>query len=121
MEELHMGAIESKFADIIWSNEPVATTQLTKLCEKQLGWKRTTTYTVLKRLCERGIFKTENSIVTSLISRPDYYSMRSESVVEESFNGSLPAFIAAFTARKKLSDSDISEIQRMIDSYRRGE
>ncbi|MBQ4054420.1 MAG: BlaI/MecI/CopY family transcriptional regulator [Clostridia bacterium] len=117
MSEMKLGAIESRFADIIWQNEPLSTAALVAICERQLSWKRTTTYTVLKRLSERGIFKNEGGTVTSLISRGDFYSLQSEKFVEESFDGSLPAFFAAFTSRKKLTAKEISEIRRMIDSY----
>lgn len=116
MNEHGLGVVESKFADIIWQSEPVTTAQLVKLCAERLNWKRTTTYTVLKRLCERGIFRMENSEVSSLISRRDFYSMQSEKFVENVFEGSLPAFIAAFTARKSLTEGEIAEIKSMIDS-----
>ena len=117
MAKYNLGAVESRFADIIWEKEPVTTTELVKVCAQELDWKRTTTYTVLKRLCERGIFKTEDSVVSSLMSRDDFYSSQSELFVNETFNGSLPAFIAAFTKNKPLSRQDIDEIQKMIDAY----
>ena len=113
----NMGTVESNFADLVWENEPLSTSELVALCKDKFNWKRTTTYTVLKRLCEGGVFKLENSIVTSQISRENFYSAKSESFVEESFNGSLPAFFAAFTKRKKLSKKEIDEIRKMIDSY----
>lgn len=112
-----MGVVESRFADIIWQNEPLSTSQLIRLSEKELNWKRTTTYTVLKRLSERGIFQNENGTVTSLISREEFYSMQSEKFVEETFQGSLPAFLAAFTKRKELTSDEAAEIRRLIDSY----
>ncbi len=115
--EAKLGVVESRFADIIWSNEPLSSGKLVKLCEKELCWKKPTTYTVLRKLCERGIFQNVNGTVSSLISRQDFYSMQSEQFIEESFDGSLPAFLAAFTARKKLSDEDIAQLRRMIDSY----
>lgn len=114
---MNLGAVESRFADIIWQNAPISTTELVKLAEKELSWKRTTTYTVLKRLSERGIFTNDNGTVTSLISRDDFYSMQSEKFVEETFHGSLPAFLAAFTSRKSLSKAEIAEIRNMIESY----
>ncbi|MBQ4153114.1 MAG: BlaI/MecI/CopY family transcriptional regulator [Oscillospiraceae bacterium] len=117
MNDLQMGAIESRFADIIWQNEPIATTELVKQSEKMLCWKKTTTYTVLKRLCDKGIFQNNKGTVTSLISRAEFYSLRSEKFVEETFGGSLPAFIAAFTNRKALSEEEVAEIRRMIDQY----
>lgn len=118
MKEIKLGTVESRFADIVWANAPLSTKELVTLCETQLNWKRTTTYTVLKKLCERGIFKTENSIVTALITKEEFYAIKSESLVEEAFNGSLPAFIAAFTKRKNLSKHEIKEIQKMIDEYK---
>ena len=106
------------FADLIWENEPMNSLDLIAMSQEKFGWKRTTTYTVLSRLCKRGVFKLENSIVTACISRDEFYSAKSESFVEESFNGSLPAFIAAFTKRKKLSKKEIDEIRKMIDDYK---
>ena len=118
MSELRMGAIESRFADMIWENEPVPSPELVKLAERELNWKKSTTYTVLKRLCERGIFQNRGGVVTSLISRKDFYAVQSEKFVEETFSGSLPAFLAAFTARKKLSEEGIAELQALIDQSR---
>ena len=117
MDELKLGMVEGRFADIVWENQPISTKDLVKLCDKELNWKRTTTYTVLKKLCERGIFKTENSVVTALISRDEFYAIRSEKFIDETFKGSLPAFIAAFSSRKKLSAEELSELQRLIDSF----
>ena len=118
MIDIKLGPIETRFAEIIWTNEPVTTNQLTMLCLEQLEWKRTTTYTVLKKLCDKGIFKTENSIVTSLISKHEFEAMQSEQFVEETFAGSLPAFLTAFGSRKKLSNAEIDELQKVIDSMR---
>ena len=117
MGDMRLGAIESRFADIIWAKEPITTAELIKECAKELNWKRTTTYTVLKRLSDRGIFQNQDGTVTSLISRDEFYARQSEEFVEESFDGSLPAFLAAFTARKKLSKEEIKKIRDMIDSY----
>lgn len=117
MDNFKLGVIESQFADIIWSNEPLSTAELISLCEKKFEWKRTTTYTVLKRLSKRGLFQNKDSVVTSLISRDEFYAKQSESFVEEAFNGSLPAFLAAFTSSKKLSQKEIREIKKLIDSY----
>lgn len=117
MDEMKLGIVEGKFADIIWEKGPLTTKELVSLCEKELNWKRTTTYTVLKKLCERGIFKTENSVVSSLISKDEFYSIQSEKFVDETFKGSLPAFIAAFTKRKSLTKEELLEIRRMIDSF----
>ena len=119
MGELRMGAIESRFADMIWENEPIPSPELVKLAERELNWKKSTTYTVLKRLCERGIFQNRGGVVTSLISRQDFYAVQSEKFVEETFSGSLPAFLAAFTTRKKLSEEEIAELQALIDQRRR--
>ena len=117
MKNTKLGTIESKFADMIWNNEPISTASLVKLCEKELDWKRTTTYTVLKRLSERGLFQNENGTVTSLVSRNDFYSMKTESFVNETFGGSLPAFLASFTSRKRLNKEEIDEIRKLIDNY----
>lgn len=121
MEDCKLGLVEAKFADIIWENAPMSTRALVELCEKQLNWKRTTTYTVLKKLCERGIFKTENSTVTVLVEKADFYAMQGERLIDESYGGSLPAFLAAFVSRKRLSEAEIAEIRRMIDAYEEGE
>ena len=121
MEEMKLGIVEAKFADIIWQNEPIPSGELVKLCEAELGWKKSTTYTVLKKLCDRGIFQNEQGTVTSLISKDEFNSRQSEKFIEETFDGSLPAFIVAFTKRKKISEKEIDEIQTMIDMYRKGE
>lgn len=115
MNELSLGMVESRFADIIWGNEPLATQRLVQLCESELQWKRTTTYTVLKRLAERGLFRNEGGQVTSLISRDEFYARRSHQFVEESFGGSLPAFLAAFAARKPLTEDEVAQIRRLIE------
>ena len=120
MEEMKLGMVEARFADIIWQNEPVSTKELVVLCEKELKWKRTTTYTVLKKLCARGIFIMENSTVTSLISKEEFYAIQSEKFVDDTFQGSLPAFIAAFATRKKPTAEELREIRRMIDSLGEG-
>ena len=117
MNEIKLGLVEARFADIIWSNEPMTTKELVAACQNELEWKRTTTYTVLKKLCEKGIFKTEESVVTSIISKDEFYSIQSEQFIDETFSGSLPAFIAAFTKRKNLSEKEIEEIKSMIDKF----
>ena len=117
MSEMKLGVIESRFADIIWSHEPLSTAELIAICEKELKWKRTTTYTVLKRLSERGLFQNDGGTVTSLISRDEFYSVQSERFVNETFDGSLPAFLTAFTARKNLTSGEVSEIRKLIDAY----
>ena len=117
MEEMKLGLVESKFADMIWSHEPLSSRELVNLAQAELGWKKSTTYTVLKKLCDRGIFQNQGGIVTSRISRQDFFAMQSEKYVEETFAGSLPAFLAAFAKRKPLSQQEITEIRRMIDSF----
>ncbi len=117
MTDYQLGAVETKFAELIWQREPVSSTELAKLCEAQLNWKKSTTYTVLKRLCEKGIFKNEKGTVTSLISKQDFYALQSEKFVENTFGGSLPAFLAAFSARKNLTPQEISELRQMIEKY----
>ena len=119
MAEYKLGEIESIFADIIWDNEPLSSRRLAELALERLEWKRTTTYTILKRLCDRELFQNEGGTVTSLVSREEFYARQSEMFVEETFHGSLPAFLAAFGSRKKLSDSEIDELQKVIDSMRR--
>ncbi len=114
-----MGTLEGIFADLIWNNEPLAARQLVKLAEKELGWKYSTSYTVLKRLCARGIFQLQDKAVTSLLSREEFYGRKSEEFIDETFQGSLPAFIAAFGTRKKLSDGEVEELKQLIDSLRR--
>lgn len=117
MNEMQMGVIESRFADIIWQNEPVATTELVKLSQQELNWKKTTTYTVLKRLCDKGIFRNDGGTVTSVISKSEFYSVQSEKFVDETFGGSLPAFLAAFSARKSLSREEIDELRKMVAEF----
>ena len=119
--DVELGEVQARFAELVWENEPVASGELVKLCERAFSWKKPTTYTVLRKLCEKGIFQNDNGTVTSLISREDFYSAKSERFVEETFQGSLPAFVAAFMSRKSLSDEEANEIQRMIDAYRQGQ
>ena len=118
MNEIHIGTIESKFADIIWKMEPVESPELVKIAEKELNWKKSTTYTVLKRLCEKGIFKNENAVVSSVISRAEFYSLQSEKFVELAFDGSLPAFLAAFCARKELNSEELAFLNKLIEKYK---
>ena len=115
---MKLGTVESRFADIVWKKAPLSTSQLVKVCGEELEWKRTTTYTVLKKFCQRGIFAMENGQVTVLISRQDYYDRESEAFVDEVFDGSLPAFLVAFSRRKKLSDEEILQLQKLIDENR---
>ncbi len=120
MEDMKLGVVESRFADIVWANEPIGSRELSKLCEKELNWKRPTTYTVLRKLCEKGLFQNLDGIVSSVISKEEFHAMQSERFVEETFQGSLPAFISAFATRKTLTKQEIEEIRRMIDSYQEG-
>ena len=111
---------EYRFCLIMWEHEPVTSLELVKLCQEKLAWKRTTTYTVIKRLGERGVLKLENGIVTSLFSKEEVEKAEIETFVESKFGGSLPAFVAAFTKHQNLSDSDLDEVQKMIDRIRKG-
>ena len=115
MAEIQLGAVEARFADIIWEREPVTSAELTKLAAAKLTWKRTTTHTVLHRLCDKGLFQNNNGTVTSLISRQEFYALHSKKYVDETFAGSLPAFLAAFTREKKLTAEEITEIRELID------
>lgn len=117
MEEMRLGMVEAHFADIVWQHAPLSTKELVALCERELNWKRTTTYTVLKKLCERGIFATENSVVRAIVSREDFYAIQSEKFVEDTYAGSLPAFIAAFATRRRPSEQELQEIRRMLDEF----
>ena len=117
MDDKKLGFVESKFADIIWQHEPISSGELVKRCEKELHWKKPTTYTVLRKLCERGIFRNDSGTVSSVLSRDEFYALQSEKYVEESFRGSLPAFLAAFTQRKVLSPEEIAQLRRMIAEY----
>lgn len=110
-----MGTVESRFADMIWKHEPVTSSELVKLTSQEFGWARTTTHNVIRRLCDKGIFQNNKGTVTSLISREQFYSMQSTQFVEDSFQGSLPAFIAAFTKNNRLSKKEAEEIRKMID------
>lgn len=118
--ELNLGAIESKFADIIWENEPLTSTELAKMSQERLGWKKSTAFTVLKRLCDKGLFQNDHGTVTSLISRDNFYAAQTEKFVEDSFDGSLPAFLAAFTSRKALSKKEVDQLRRLLDNYEEG-
>ena len=112
-----LGQKESEFADIVWENEPLKSSELVRLCAEKLDWKRTTTYTVLKKLCEKGIFSMENSIVKALLSRDEFYAAKSKRIVDDSFNGSLAAFVSAFAASKKMSEEEIDELKKLIDEF----
>ncbi len=115
MGEYSLGVIESRFAELVWDHAPVSTGELVRLCGEELGWKRTTTYTVLKKFIERGIFDNQNRQVVVVVSKEEFYAKQSEQYVERSFGGSLPGFLAAFTSRKQLTDEEIAEIRRIIE------
>ena len=112
---------EYRFCLILWENEPVKSSKLVDLCREQLGWKPTTTYTVIKRLSERGVLKNEKTVVTSLVSKDQVQAAELNEMVEKTFEGSLPAFIAAFTKHQRFSDTEIDAVQQIIDRYRKGE
>ena len=114
--KIHEG--EYRFCLIMWEHEPISAAQLVKLCQEQLGWKRTTTYTVIKRLAERGVLKNENTVVTSLVSKEEICAEEVDEFVGKKFGGSLPAFVSAFAKHRALSEKDIDEMQKMIDAYR---
>lgn len=118
MEDYKLGAIESRFADLIWQRAPLPSGELVKLCQQELSWKKSTTYTVLKKLCDRGLFCNEHGTVSAVLSREEFQALQSERFVEETFDGSLPAFLAAFTSRKKLSPEEAAQLQRLIDQSR---
>ena len=120
MSDLKLGAVEARFAELIWEHEPLSSGELVSLCEKHLQWKKSTTYTVLKRLCDKGIFQNVGGTVTSRISRQEFFALQSEKFVADTFAGSLPAFLAAFTSRKQLSQEEVAQLRRMIDEYEEG-
>lgn len=121
MIDFELGLIQERFADIVWANEPVGSGDLVKICAKELNWKKPTTYTVLRKLCEKGLLQNDNGVVTSKISRDEFYSAKSGQVVADSFHGSLPAFIASFMSQKDLTAQEVNEIQAMIDAFKKGE
>lgn len=120
MDDLRLGVVEARFADIVWQHEPLASGELVRLCQQELEWKKSTTYTVLRKLCDRGIFRNEDGQVTSLLSRDEFYAAQSRRFIEQTFDGSLPAFLAAFTGGRALSDQEIADIQRIIDAHKEG-
>ena len=117
MDETRLGAVEARFADIIWQNAPLSSGELVRICAQQLEWKKSTTYTVLKKLCDRGIFQNQGGTVTALISRQEFYARQSQRFVAENFDGSLPAFFAAFASGGKLTNQDLEDIRRMLDRF----
>lgn len=118
MPQYKLGEVEAAFAALIWENEPLPSAKLVELCGERLSWKKSTTYTVLRRLCQRGIFQNEGGTVTSLIGREEFATLQSQEFVDEAFDGSLPQFLAAFTRRKKLNAEEIEQLQRLIDENR---
>lgn len=118
MKDYKLAEIEEKFAELIWRSEPIASGDLVKLSETELNWKKSTTYTVLKKLCEKGIFRNENAVVSSVINRDEYYAKQSARFVEDTFGGSLPKFLAAFIGVKKISNQQAEELKRLIDDYK---
>lgn len=119
VRDMEIGEVQERFANLVWDHEPIPSGQLVKLCEQELNWKKPTTYTVLRKLCEKGLFKNENGLVSVVMTQEQFYAARSEQFVEDAFDGSLPAFITAFTSRKKLSAAEVEEIQQMIDTFRK--
>ncbi|MBS7525411.1 BlaI/MecI/CopY family transcriptional regulator [Fusibacter paucivorans] len=120
METYKLGEMEQRFADLIWQREPISSGELVKLCDTAFDWRKSTTYTMLKRLCDRGIFENQKGTVTALIAREDFLVIQGEQFLTETFDGSLPQFLAAFTRRNKLSEKEILEIQRLIDTHKEG-
>lgn len=118
MNAYRLSDSEEKFAELIWKNEPIGSGDLVKLCEKEMNWKKSTTYTVLKKLCEKGIFRNENAVVSSLITEVEYYSRQSICFVEDTFGGSLPRFLAAFIGHKRLSKQEAEELKKLIDEHK---
>lgn len=118
--DTELGEVQKIFANIIWESEPVSSGELVRICEEKLSWKKSTTYTVLRKLCEKGLFQNQDGIVTSFISKEDFFAAKSEKFVEETFHGSLPSFIAAFISHKKLTPEEAEEIQSMIDTFKEG-
>lgn len=118
MEQYKLGDMEQRFADLIWKQAPISTRSLTELCAESFGWKRTTTYTMLKRLCQRSIFENQNGTVSALMTKEEFAAAQGEQFLSETFGGSLPRFFAAFTRRNRLSDNEINELQRLIDEYK---
>lgn len=118
MAEFALGAVQLRFANLVWEHEPISSGALVKLCENELQWKKPTTYTVLRKLCEKGLLQNVDGVVTSCVSRDAYYADKSREFLDDAYQGSLPAFVAAFLSRKRLSRDEIKEIQDMIDSYR---
>ncbi len=120
MKEFKLAEGEARFADIIWQKEPISSTELVIICAKEFEWKKSTTYTVLKKLCDRGIFQNNNAIVTSILSREEFYGGQSRRYVEDTFGGSLPRFLTAFYGGKKLTADEAEEMRKLIDEFQEG-
>lgn len=118
MKDYRLAEGEAKFAELIWQREPITSPELVKLCEKEFNWKKSTTYTVLKKLCDRGIFRNDKAVVTSRISKEEFYSYKSRKFVEDSFGGSIPRFLTAFMGGKKLTAEQAEEIKNLIDNFK---
>ncbi len=118
MIDTNLGVVETRFADLIWQHEPIHSRELAQICAQELNWKRPTTYNVLRKLCEKGIFQNDQGIVSSKVSRQDFYGIQGEHFVAQAFDGSLPAFVAAFTTRKKLSEEEVQELMDIIQDGR---
>ncbi|MBQ6206516.1 MAG: BlaI/MecI/CopY family transcriptional regulator [Oscillospiraceae bacterium] len=118
MDNLTLGAVEARFADLIWEHAPLSSGELVKICERELHWKKPTTYNVLRKLCEKGLFRNDYGTVSTVMSRTDFYAAKSVKFVSDTYGGSFPAFVAAFTSHKRLSKEEADEIQRMIDAAR---
>ena len=121
VRDMEIGEVQERFANLVWDHEPIPSGQLVKLCEQELNWKKPTTYTVLRKLCEKGLFRNEDGLVSAVLTREQFASRRSEQFVDNAFHGSLPAVVAAFTAQKGLSAQEAEEIQQMIDKFRKEE
>jgi predicted transcriptional regulator len=119
MPDYELGAVQERFADLVWENEPIASGELVKLCEKRLHWKKPTTYTVLRKLCEKGLLRNDDGVVRACVPQKEYYAAKSGQVVADSFHGSLPAFVAAFVSNRGLSAQEAAEIQEMIDAFKK--
>ncbi|MDD2211792.1 MAG: BlaI/MecI/CopY family transcriptional regulator [Clostridia bacterium] len=118
MKEYKLTESEAKVADLIWQNEPIGSGDLVKLCKKEMNWKKSTTYTVLKKLCEKGFFQNENAVVTSIINKDEFYSIQSQQFVEDTFGGSLPKFLAAFISSKKLNEQEVKQLKKLIEDHK---
>ena len=120
VRDMEIGEVQERFANLVWDHEPIPSGQLVKLCEQELNWKKPTTYTVLRKLCEKGLFQNVNGVVSSVMSREQFASRRSEQFVDNAFHGSLPAFVAAFARHSKLDEKEIEQLRRMIEQYGEG-